>query len=74
LIEVRIYRGKEDRYYEYQIRCKNNSMAGFETTSIILQSCDLFPNEDPLAIENEMKETMESATEFLLSTLQLLSN
>ena len=73
LIEVRVYRRKEDRYYEYQIRCRNNAMAGFEPTEIILQTCDIFPGENPVEIENEMKNTMDNATDFLLNTLQLLS-
>ena len=48
-------------------------MAGFEPTEIILQTCDIFPGENPVEIENEMKNTMDNATDFLLNTLQLLS-
>jgi hypothetical protein len=72
-IETLIFRVKEDRRCLYQIRCKNNSMAGFEKTMLVLLDSDIFPEEDVTIIEKQMADIMDSATEFLLSTLQLLA-
>jgi hypothetical protein len=48
-------------------------MAGFEKTTLVLLDSDIFPDEDVTIIEKQMADIMDSATEFLLSTLQLLA-
>ena len=72
-IELEIYHTTEDRLCIYQIRTKNNTLAGFTKTSILLLDADLFPEEKAKEVETNMDEIMENATEFLLSILQLLS-